>query len=203
MPTLETVIKHQAAALTTILPNAFATGHAEVDPEVEDLKNLDNQEPIVATDGDATLYVGKEPQEVERALSAHLQNWKPDAARHSVQELQEHLKAAAALRLAHVQVWFDVKTARFPADNADIRGLRRLFEDTSAALLANIFLNTLDVACTACHPGHMTYPQSVTAARHPIRLAFPLRPVLDNKGDNSYGLPGVELLEPCNLYSTN
>ncbi|KAG8900671.1 hypothetical protein FRB99_005822, partial [Tulasnella sp. 403] len=160
----QTVIKHRVAALTAILPNAFATGHAEIDPAVEPLKNLDNQEPIMVMDSEAICYVGKEPQEIDRALSAHLQNWKRDAARHSVEELQEHLKEMATLRLAHVKVWFDVNTARFPADNADIRGLRRLFDDTSAALLSNIQLCLTE--CARCR--HMTCQWSVTAAGHLI-----------------------------------
>ncbi|KAG8903436.1 hypothetical protein FRB99_003285 [Tulasnella sp. 403] len=166
----QTVIKHRAAALTTILLNAFATGHAEVDPGVEDLKNLDNQEPIVATDSEALFYVGTEPQEIDRALSTHLQNWKPDAARESVQELQEHLNATAALRLAHVQVWFDVNTAKFPADNADIRELRRLFDDTSAALLANIQLCLAE--CAQCLL-RCTLPKShdVSAEGHDCRTS--------------------------------
>ncbi|KAG8900443.1 hypothetical protein FRB99_006039 [Tulasnella sp. 403] len=141
----QTVIKHRVTALTAILPNAFAIGHAEIDPAVEPLKNLDNQEPIMVMDSEAVFYVGKEPQDIDRALFAHLQNWKRDAARHSVEELQEHLKETANLRLAHVKVWFDVNTARFPADNADIRGLRRLFDDTSAALLSNVQLCLGDV----------------------------------------------------------
>ncbi|KAG8903576.1 hypothetical protein FRB99_003127, partial [Tulasnella sp. 403] len=136
----QTVIKHRVAALTSILPNAFATGHEEIDLVVEDLKNLDDQEPVVDEDSEAVFYLGKEPHGIDRALSIHLQNWKPDASRHSVQELQEHLKDIADLRLAHVRVWLDVNTQRFPVDNADIRGLRRLFDDTSAALLSNIQL---------------------------------------------------------------
>ncbi|KAG8900444.1 hypothetical protein FRB99_006040 [Tulasnella sp. 403] len=135
-----TAIKHRAVTLTNILTSALATGHAtaEIDPTVEDLKNLDNQEPIIVMDSKALFYVGKEPLEIERALSAHLRSWRRDAARHSVQELQAYLKAMATLRLARAQVWLDANTERFPADNADIRGLRRLFDDASATLLANI-----------------------------------------------------------------
>ncbi|KAG8903434.1 hypothetical protein FRB99_003283 [Tulasnella sp. 403] len=160
-----TVIKHRVGALTVILPNAFTTGHAEIEPAVDDLKNLDSQEPIVATDSEAVFYVGKDPQEVDQALSVHLQNWKPDAARHSVEDLQEHLKVMATLRLAHVQVWLEANTARFPVDNPDIRRLRRLFDDTSAALLANIQLCLAE--CERCRLRCMlSRSHDVSSERH-------------------------------------
>ncbi|KAG8903433.1 hypothetical protein FRB99_003282 [Tulasnella sp. 403] len=164
-PIDQTIVKHRVAALTNLLLNAFATGHAERDHAVEYLKNLDNQEPIAAADSEAVFYVGKDPQEIDRALSIHLQNWKPDAARHSVEELQEHLKETTALRLAHVQAWFDVNTARFPTDNPDILGLRRLFDETSTALLANIQLCLTE--CIQCRLRYVKrLPTSVVKPVH-------------------------------------
>ncbi|KAG8900599.1 hypothetical protein FRB99_005954 [Tulasnella sp. 403] len=159
-----TVIKHRVAALTTILPNAFSTGRAEVHPAVEDLKNLDNQEPVIATDSEAEFYIGKSQQDIETALSAHLREWRHDAARHSIEELQAYLKDKASLRLAHVQTWLDVNTSRFPTDNADIRGLRRLFEDGSTALLGNIQLCLAE--CVECHLRCMLPKSHDSTARH-------------------------------------
>ncbi|KAG8897271.1 hypothetical protein FRB99_008270, partial [Tulasnella sp. 403] len=137
------VIKHgvAVAALTAILPSAFTIGRTEVHPAFKDLKNLDDQEAIIGTGSEAvSFYIGKSPQDIEKALSAHLQNWKPDAARHSIKELQAYLKDRASLRLAHVQAWFDENTSWLATDNVDTRELRRLFDDASTALLANIQL---------------------------------------------------------------
>ncbi|KAG8900672.1 hypothetical protein FRB99_005823 [Tulasnella sp. 403] len=171
----QTVIKHRVAALTNILPNAFSTGRAEVYPVVEDLKNLDNQEPIVAADSEAEFYIGKTPRDIEIALSAHLRDWRPDAARHPVQELQEYLRGRASLRLAHVQAWFDANTSRFPTDNADIRGLRRQFDDASAALQTNIQLCLAECAECPTISRPVTTAERITTVKHLVNMSTSIR----------------------------
>ncbi|KAG8993098.1 hypothetical protein FRB94_011064 [Tulasnella sp. JGI-2019a] len=133
----QTLVKHRCALLSASLRVALATGYAEIDPIVEDLKNLDSQEVIQFTDSNAIFYLDKSPEDRQVALQKLLISWHSDPARHDVKDLSQHLQDLVKNRLTHVDRWMDSNISRFQADNADIRALKRERDELSEALKAN------------------------------------------------------------------
>lgn len=132
-------------------------------------QNMDNQEEIPA-DGDSTtiFYIGKDAQHIQEALTSHLNTWKPDAARHTLEEFNEHLQELADARIAHVKTWLHQNLARFPADNSDIRALKRDFEQQVESLQANLKLCLSE--CSACRLRCVLY-KAHTEAAHDCRTS--------------------------------
>ncbi|KAG8855501.1 hypothetical protein FRB96_007005 [Tulasnella sp. 330] len=133
----QTLVKHRCALLSASLLTALATGYAEVSPVVEELKNFDNQEVIPSADSNATFYIGKTSTDRQEALRQLLVSWHPEPARYNVKELVQHINTLAQTRLTHVASWMSSNISRFQADNADIRALKREYEELSEALKAN------------------------------------------------------------------
>lgn len=125
---------------------------------------MDNQEVIVAdNDSKAQFYLGKDHSMRRTALARHLDSWKLDAARHSIDDLSAYLQQAVDARVAHVKEWLHQNTARFPPDNSDIRALNRDFEQQAEVLQANVQLCLAE--CTLCRLRCML-PKSHTSSDH-------------------------------------
>jgi hypothetical protein len=68
--------------------------------------------------------------ERQKALTELIDNWKPDAARHNVGELEIY------------------NTERFPQTNADVRALKRTFDEVCNNLQSGVQLCRID--CASC-----------------------------------------------------
>lgn len=109
---------------------------------------MDNQIPIITNDTSTVFYLGKDETERAAALSCLVKDWNPNAARQSSSELVQHLQDVAERRISTARKWMQENIARFPEDNADMRALKRRFEDLSDTLQANIQLCLAE--CALC-----------------------------------------------------
>lgn len=100
-------------------------------------QNYDSQEVLPSIDSTTAFYLGKSSADRQEALRQLLFSWRPEPARHDPKELSQHMQEPAHTRLTHVASWIASNIARFQADNADIRALRREFEALSEILKAN------------------------------------------------------------------
>ncbi|KAG8949929.1 hypothetical protein FRC04_008232 [Tulasnella sp. 424] len=144
----QTVIKHRVAALSDMLPAALEYGRSGSSLDADELRNLDDQGTIDHTDHNATFYVGKDEAVRERNLTSLLSAWGVDPARGSVDEVAMHLNDLATSRIAHVKAWIEQNLSRFPTDNADIRNLKRDFEDFAERLRNAVRL--CPAQCSTC-----------------------------------------------------
>ncbi|KAG9021852.1 hypothetical protein FRB95_001259 [Tulasnella sp. JGI-2019a] len=133
----QTLVKHRCTLLSACLRTALATGYAEVDPVIEELKNLDSQEVIPSSDSQAVFYLEKSLQERQEGLQQLLVSWHREPARNDIAELKQHLQTIVQARVTHVDSWLASNISRFQADNADIRALKREHEELSESLRAN------------------------------------------------------------------
>ncbi|KIO19084.1 hypothetical protein M407DRAFT_44020, partial [Tulasnella calospora MUT 4182] len=139
---------HRVTAITKLLPNVLALGRLGPEADGEELRNMDNQIPIIRNDTSAVFYLEKDDTERAAALSRLVKDWNPNAARQSTSELVQHLQDVAERRIATAGKWMQENVSRFPEDNADMRALKRRFEDLSEALQANIQLCLAE--CASC-----------------------------------------------------
>ena len=109
---------------------------------------MDDQTAVPHSDTPSKFYIDKDPVRALEALASHLAAWKPDAARYPSDDLRLHLNQLVERRIQHVQDWLTVNISRFPGDNADIRQLKRLFDDIETRLRANVQL--CSVECSDC-----------------------------------------------------
>ncbi|KAG8991998.1 hypothetical protein FRB94_012099 [Tulasnella sp. JGI-2019a] len=144
----QTLVKHRCALLSARLHTALARGYAEVDPVTEELKNLDSQEIIPSSDSQAIFYLGKTPEERQDGLRQLLMSWHPDPARKDIGELKQHLQTIVNSRVIHVDSWIASNISRFQTDNADIRSLKRDYEELSESLKANA--QPCFMGCSSC-----------------------------------------------------
>lgn len=75
-----------------------------------------------------------------------------DPARGTVDEVEAYLSDLATSRIAHVEKWIEQNLSRFPADNSDIRNLKRDFRDLAERLRNAVRLcpaqcNTCQLRC--------------------------------------------------------
>ncbi|KAG8930698.1 hypothetical protein FRC01_002392 [Tulasnella sp. 417] len=160
-----TVIKHRVTAITKLLPNVLALGRLGPEADGEELRNMDNQIPIIRNDTSAVFCLGKDDTERSAALSRLVKDWNSDAARRSTSELVQHLQDVAECRIATARKWMQENVSRFPEDNADMRALKRRFEDLSEALQANIQLCLAE--CTFCRLRVSTFVTMITTSKNP------------------------------------
>lgn len=109
---------------------------------------MDNQIPIARNDTSAVFYLQKDDAERAAALTRLIREWDADAARRATSDLAQHLQDVAARRIATTRDWIQQNVSRFPQDNADMRVLKRRFDELSESLLANIQLCL--AGCTCC-----------------------------------------------------
>ncbi|KAG8926003.1 hypothetical protein FRC01_009457, partial [Tulasnella sp. 417] len=142
----QTVIKHRVAALSDMLPAALEYGRSGSSFEADELRNLDDQGVIEHSDHSAKFYIGKNEGERERALASLLEAWGVDPARGDVDEVATYLNDLATSRIAHVEKWIEQNLSRFPADNSDIRNLKRDFKDLAERLRNAIRLSAIPLS---------------------------------------------------------
>ncbi|KAG8899893.1 hypothetical protein FRC00_000733 [Tulasnella sp. 408] len=148
----QTVIKHRVAALSNMLPAALQYGRSDSTFDAEELRNLDDQGVVDQSDHNVRLYVGKDEEERERILVSLLEDCGVDPARGTVDEVATYLNDLAISRIAHVEKWIEQNLSRFPADNSDIRNLKRHFKDLAERLRDAVRLcpaqcNTCQLQC--------------------------------------------------------
>ncbi|KAG9001403.1 hypothetical protein FRB90_011631, partial [Tulasnella sp. 427] len=137
-----TVIKHRVNALSKLLPGVLALGRLGSETNIEELKNMDNHVPITSNDTLAKFYIGKIADERTQTLDYLVKAWNADASRRPTSDLVEYLNDIAGRRIATAEEWIKQNVSRFPQDNADMRALKRQFDDLVENLLANIQLST-------------------------------------------------------------
>ncbi|KAG8918942.1 hypothetical protein FRC02_002026 [Tulasnella sp. 418] len=146
----QNLTKHRVASLMSTLPRGMATGFSELDPEREELKNLDNQTIIPWGDDsrDIVFCLSKSADDRAASLLKLANAWKNDAARHDLDELAQHIDKLVSARLCHIREWIQVNTARFPTDSAEIRSLKSAFQDSEELLRAGVQACRVD--CSTC-----------------------------------------------------
>ncbi|KAG9013246.1 hypothetical protein FRB93_000769 [Tulasnella sp. JGI-2019a] len=77
----QSLVKHRCGLLLASLRVALATGYAEINPGVEDLKNLDSQEAIPFADSSAVFCLDNSSEDRQIALRKLLVSWHSDPAR--------------------------------------------------------------------------------------------------------------------------
>ncbi|KAG8930696.1 hypothetical protein FRC01_002390, partial [Tulasnella sp. 417] len=130
----QTVIKHRVAALTEMLQAALEYGRSGPTFDADELRNLDDQAVVEHSDHNAKFYIGKDEGERELALASLLDAWGVDPARSTVDGVATYLNDLATSRITHVEKWIEQNLSRFPADNSDIRNLKRDFKDLAERL---------------------------------------------------------------------
>ncbi|KAG8916586.1 hypothetical protein FRC00_014656, partial [Tulasnella sp. 408] len=135
-----------------MLPAALEYGRSGSTFDADELRNLDDQRVVDNSDHNAKFYIGKDEGERERALASLLKDWGVDPARGAVDEVATYLNGLATSRIGHVETWIEQNLSRFPADNSDIRNLKREFKDLAERLRNAIRLcpaqcNTCQLRC--------------------------------------------------------
>ncbi|KIO18763.1 hypothetical protein M407DRAFT_224787 [Tulasnella calospora MUT 4182] len=186
----QTVIKHRVAALLEMLPAALEYGRSGSTFDADELRNLDDQGVVDHSDHNAKFYIGKDEGERERALASLLEAWGVDPARGTVDEVATHLNDLASSRITHVEKWIEQNLSRFPADNSDIRNLKRDFKDLAERLRNALRLcpaqcNTCQLQCMLnlshqhqshdCRTSHMCITPCEYAEEHdrPVLCQLP------------------------------
>ncbi|KAG8921722.1 hypothetical protein FRC02_012397, partial [Tulasnella sp. 418] len=146
----QNLTKHRVSLLMSTLPIAMATGFAELEPETEELKNLDNQASIPWSDdsSDVQLCLSKSTADRAAPLATIINKWRPDAARYDVDELSDYLDNLVSARLHHVHEWVKSNISRFSADSADIRSFKAAVDDSEELLKAGVQICRVD--CSSC-----------------------------------------------------
>ncbi|KAG8901723.1 hypothetical protein FRC00_005050 [Tulasnella sp. 408] len=191
----QTVIKHRVAALSDMLPAALEYGRSGSTFDADELRNLDDQGVVEHSDHNARFYIGKDEGERERALASLLEDWGVDPARGAVDEVATYLNDLATSRIAHVEKWIEQNLSRFPADNSDIRNLKRDFKDLAERLRNAVRLcpaqcNTCQLQCMLnlshqhqshdCRTSHMCITPCEYAEEHdgPVLCQLPVVKVI-------------------------
>ncbi|KAG0701346.1 hypothetical protein DFH29DRAFT_990130 [Suillus ampliporus] len=154
----QSMASHRAQLLLALLPNALAFGLQEVNPDLEPLKNLDDDVSIDMPDtsSEFSLATGGSQQSSSReaALQILSHAWGDYDSRHYVPEddwienLTTHIDSLVNLRVAHVREWISSNVARFQSGQASIEELMRAFDSATVDLKSNLQLCKLK--CTSC-----------------------------------------------------
>ncbi|KAI0250892.1 hypothetical protein BJV78DRAFT_1361975 [Lactifluus subvellereus] len=155
----QTMAEHRAGTLSSLLPMALVTGHSEIEPDLEPLKNFDN-DLLVEADDTATYFPisGCEvpPADIERRLVALRESWNTDTPRQSIPDsdwtskFASHISGLIDLRVNHVRFWLDSNLERFRVGgHATVDGLRRTFNKMVIEMKSNVQL--CRVQCSSCH----------------------------------------------------
>ncbi|KAG8924162.1 hypothetical protein FRC02_010614 [Tulasnella sp. 418] len=147
----QNLARHRVSIVKAVLPTALASGYAELSPEPEELRNLDNQTifPWGEDMSGIVFCLSRSPADRTAALSTLVNMWKNDAARYDITELLQHLNALVSRRLARIQEWVKLSVSRFPDENAEIRSLKSAMGDYEEELKAGILLCL--IGCSSCH----------------------------------------------------
>ncbi|KAG1720811.1 hypothetical protein EDB19DRAFT_1646869 [Suillus lakei] len=152
----QSMASHRAQLLLAMLPNALAFGLQEVNPDLELLKNLDDDVPIGIPDTSSEFSLAGGPQSSSRedALQVLSHAWGDYDTRHRlpdnlwIENLIAHLDSLVDLRVAHVREWISSNVARFQSGQASIDELMRTFESATVDLKSNLQLCKLK--CGSC-----------------------------------------------------
>ncbi|KAI0250870.1 hypothetical protein BJV78DRAFT_1081357, partial [Lactifluus subvellereus] len=113
---------HRASALLEILPNALGTGFSKAIPELEPLKNLDDDLVIEAEDTDAQFSLIRQHTPAADCgirFTTLLKSWDRILFRQRVDEsewtsgLVQHLTRLVDLRTDHVDKWLKLNIEGF------------------------------------------------------------------------------------------
>ncbi|KAH0833842.1 hypothetical protein J3R83DRAFT_11006 [Lanmaoa asiatica] len=149
---------HRAQLLLTLLPTALAFGMQDVEPEIEPLKNLDTDMPIVSLDTDARFFVANvehsQTMSREETLDALLIEWDEFNSRQLVPDTQwaeglaQYLEDLAEMRINNVRAWVKSNLTRFQAGHASVMELQRTLESAVIDLKSSVELCLMQ--CASC-----------------------------------------------------
>lgn len=155
------------------LPCALSFGYEEIYPERQILvvkilllrkshsltrvmQDLDNNIFVKGMDSDTQFHLtevaGTDQEEVLFKLQ---KSWTPAKAREVTSDpewlcgLAEHLDELADSRISRVSKWLDVNTQQFNSKDASFDSLKRLFDNMTVDLKANIQM--CKIKCSTCH----------------------------------------------------
>ncbi|KAG8952848.1 hypothetical protein FRC03_012004, partial [Tulasnella sp. 419] len=161
----QNLARHRVSLVNAVLPSAIASGYAELVPEPEELRNLDNQGLIPWGDDTRgiTFCLARSPIDRAAPLANLVKTWKEEAARYSTEDLSNYLEDLVSRRLSRIQDWVKCSVSRFPAENPEIRSLKSTMEDYEEQLRAGILLCL--IGCSSCHLPCLL-PRGHDPARH-------------------------------------
>lgn len=154
-----TMAEHRAKSLSALLSFALATGYAEIEPDLEPLKNIDTDLAVEFDDTPARFAISDReqlpPDEIEKyhftLLDSHIsgtpRQFMPDTE--WIGELASHLDGLIDLRVGHVQHWLDSNLDKFQGGHSAIVDLRRRFDNLIIEMKANVQL--CRARCGNCH----------------------------------------------------
>ncbi|KZT12602.1 uncharacterized protein LAESUDRAFT_808190 [Laetiporus sulphureus 93-53] len=151
---------HRAKLLLTLLPVALSSGVAELNSDVEPLKDFDTGAVIETRDTNARFFCSElgvaEPSPGRDAMLQQLIGlWDDLHTRGTIADdewmagLIEHLNDLVQRRIDHVNEWLNLNMAKFPSTHADIQMLRRLANNMMIDVKANVQICSLQ--CAKCH----------------------------------------------------
>ncbi|THH22123.1 hypothetical protein EUX98_g8249 [Antrodiella citrinella] len=171
---------HRAQQLSALLPSALATGAAELEPEIEPLKDFDSGTPIQLPDTRSLFYLF-EGDDLEKISSHHrelhlqaLLETAIDADQFDtnqgawVKSLQDRLERLAVLRINIVREWLDVNTARFNPDLSQLQEVRRAFDNVNWPAYLRTITTDLMIAI------HRTNALIYVITMKPTRMVSPV-----------------------------
>ncbi|KAG8956419.1 hypothetical protein FRC03_010886, partial [Tulasnella sp. 419] len=147
----QNLARHRVSLLKAVLPSAIASGYAELVPEFEELRNLDNQ-AVIPWDDDTRgimFCLSRSPTDRASPLNDLIKTWREDAARYAIEDLLHYLENLVSRRFSRIQEWVKLSVSRFPAENPEIRSLKSTMEDYEEQLRAGILLCL--IGCSSCH----------------------------------------------------
>ncbi|KAF8260139.1 hypothetical protein EI94DRAFT_1897819 [Lactarius quietus] len=154
-----TMAENRAKSLSALLPFALATGYAEIEPDLEPLKNFDTDLVVEYDDTPARFVISDReqlpPSDIEMYHFALLDSRISGTPRQFIPDtewiggLASHLNGLIDLRVNHVQHWLDSNLAKFQGGHSAIEDLRRRFDNLIIEMKANVQL--CRAQCASCH----------------------------------------------------
>ncbi|VDC04820.1 unnamed protein product [Peniophora sp. CBMAI 1063] len=133
----QTLASHRAKTLHSMLDRALCSGVAELEPDIEPLKNLDTDVVIDCRDSDTHFFLssaGSDSRQRELMLGDMMHLWDDFDRRHTMADteffsaLTRHITELVDMRINHVRQWVDENLMRFQTSHDSIDGLRRTLE---------------------------------------------------------------------------
>jgi hypothetical protein len=158
----QNMAQHRAQLLEALLLNALRYGAAEIEPDVEPLRDLDTNEPIDTSDSGVIFPLQPNSMRTkdltsERLLNDLRQRYPFFSQRMELEDrewmdgLQEHLEDLVQQRVKHVEQWLNTNIARFSSTSSisNFEDLRRRFNNTIVDMKACV--QSCGLQCASCN----------------------------------------------------
>ncbi|KZV72346.1 hypothetical protein PENSPDRAFT_649928, partial [Peniophora sp. CONT] len=133
----QTLAAHRAKTLQSLLDRALRNGVAELEPDIEPLKNLDTDTVIDCLDSTTQFFISSsdsDPRQRDIMLEDMRHNWDNYYQRQTMPDseffaaLSQYLAELVEMRINHVRQWVNENLARFQTGHDSIDGLRRTLD---------------------------------------------------------------------------